>query len=347
MALQLEYTCTEAELKEAQQLHLQQQVGGGSKLVTAVALAGVLVLSVGVLILRFKTEIPAEDRYLFGWIFIVVFCLLIVFQRKTKGSEASAVRLEASPDGLTLSGDDWRNSMRWTSFSQLLESSALFVLVDSTGSMLYTVPKRVFSDQESLAWFRAQANQIRTGRSLVKDEPVIPAETPRGDGGTFLWRLQFRDYLDRFATSWGTKGILLVLVVIGGAAVLFAEPPPDAAHEPVGALLIMVPVMFASVTIVTLAIAFFSWMSERKHLQPQYIVFGVEGIEFSGGEQSGKQPWAAFKFYRESRRSFFIWNPKGMAWLMFSKRDFQSSEDLWSFRQMLEDNLVHSRWFFM
>lgn len=63
MRLVLEYTCTEAELKEAQSLDLQRQCGGRPKWRSQVIYGAFVAVLATLVFLRFKTEIrPNEDK---------------------------------------------------------------------------------------------------------------------------------------------------------------------------------------------------------------------------------------------------------------------------------------------
>ena len=86
----------------------------------------------------------------------------------------------------------------------------------------------------------------------------------------------------------------------------------------------MIAMVIPMMTAVFLLVAFMSWRSEKKFLEPQHVALSSEGIQFAGSNASGLVAWSAYRFYLENRWAFFIWNPQGSLWMMFPKRLFSS-----------------------
>src|SRR6266498_683440 len=94
--LQLEYICTEAEMREAQSLHERQHYGGGSKWRARLALYGLLALSVVPFYFRFRTEIEAKDRPWFIALVVVIFVGVLGLKRVTRRKSDQPTRLKVS-----------------------------------------------------------------------------------------------------------------------------------------------------------------------------------------------------------------------------------------------------------
>ena len=345
MSLQLEYSCTDSELEEAKSLQLREELGGGSQPLALVVMFGILALVLGLLFLRSKTELGRNGPLLFLAVFAVVFVCLLIARRKKQGETRATVRIEVTPEAVIFGEGAHRTTFRWSAFSRRLESPNLFVLVDAAKTTLFVTPKRVFPDEAAQDWFRAQTEQIRNAQSAVRDKELAPGRAATESEIAYEWRLKFRDYLDRFATSWRTKAIYLIFFLLITGMTFFTEPPPNAVHTAWETWLIMLPFFMVIITGATIVIAYYTWLTEKRHLKPQTLIFSEAGIEFTGSESSGSHPWSAYKYFRESRWSFFVWTSESV-WFLFPKRDFASPEELNQFRVWLRGNLTASRWFF-
>jgi hypothetical protein len=344
--LQLEYRCTEAEMKEAQALQLHEGYGCRFKWLSSLIPFGFLALVITALHFRFKTDIvTTRDRSVFIAMIVVIYLVLLTFKRMTRHRKSDQLtRIEISEDEVTFSGDGARTALHWSTFGQCVESPNLFVLVDRPKAVLFVVPKRAFPDETARNWFRVQANQPRGVTEVVVEKPPVSERTFDGNEIRLTLHLNCWDYLDHNITSWRTKGIFLGLVT--GIA-LFSTPPADAVNSPLKTSLITIPIMIAIMVFVILLISFGAWHLEKNSIGPLQIILTAGGIEFAGRDGSGRLPWSAYKYYRESRRSFFVWDPRGSVWFMFPKRGFASSSDLSRLRAMLQKNLKHSRWFYL
>jgi hypothetical protein len=298
--------------------------------------------------LRFKTEIAAKDRVWFISLVVVACIAFLIFKRVTRRKTDQSVRAEVSERGIVFAGENTRSEILWSGFSQCLESPNLFVLLNRSKSILYTVPKRAFPDDKSREWFRATANQPRK-LSEADDAEFIPGRFVSGKGIGLTVRLKYQDYLSRNITSWRLKGIMLFMLAIMLVISLFqsANPPPAAVVPPWKVFLIMISSLSAMLIVIFFVVSFISWRTERKHLAPQQIVLTSEGIQFIDRDGGGHVPWNAYKYYRENHWSFFVWQPRGSLWLMLPKRAFASTSDLEQFRGMLQANLKPSRFFYL
>jgi hypothetical protein len=349
MTLQLEYSCTEAELKEAQSLHLLQRYGGGSKWRARLAQFGILVAVIAVICFRFTTEIERKDRLWFVALAVVIYIALLAFKRKTKRKPDQIVRLEVSEHEVVFNNGNARTSMPWSAFSQCLESPNLFALLDRRKAILYAVPKRAFADEATQNWFRTQANQPHSVAAAAMDETFVPGRFVAANGIALSLELKYKDYLSRNITSWRMKGIALAIFafVIGSNLYMAVYPPPDAVNSPLKVFLITLPILAVMMVVVISVVSFVFWRAERKFLSPQQIVLTSEGIEFVSRDSSGRLPWSTYKYYLENHWSFFVWHPSGSLWFMFPKREFASPSDLEQFRALLQTNLKASRWFYL
>jgi len=346
MTMQLEYTCTEAEMKEAQSLNLQRQCGGGPKWRSKVIYWAFIAIVAVLVYLRFKMEIAPEDRIWFIALMMVVFIALQIFKRKTRRKTDAVIRLEISESGLVFAGDG-RTTMPWSAFSQCLESPALFVLLNRSKNILHAVPKRAFPDESSQNWFRTLANQPPGVRTASASDPIVPGRfAAKGITLTVQWG--FRDYLTRMFTSWRTRGIALVIfgVIIGSCLYSYAHPPPDAVVSPGKVFLIMMATMIPMLSAMFFLVAFVSWRSEKKFVEPQQVALSGDGIQYAGSDASGLLAWSTYKYYLENRWAFFVWNPQGSLWMMFPKRAFASRMEMEQCRDLLRTKLKASRWFF-
>jgi hypothetical protein len=305
MTLQLEYTCTEAEMKEAQSLNLHRQCGGGPKWRSRFIFYAFVGVIAALVYLRFKMEIAPKDRLWFVALVVVVFIALQFFKRMTRQKADKLVRLEVSEREVVFITGAGRTVMPWSAFSQCLESPTLFALLDRPKHLLYAVPKRAFPDEAAQNWFRALANQPPSVAASSVSEAAVPGRFA-AKGITLIVQLKYRDYLTRMLTSWRMKGIALgiFVFVIGMFFYSAAHPPPDAVNSPTKVFLIMLATLTPMLVVVFFVVAFVSWRSEKKYLTPKQVALTSEGIEFADREGSGLLAWATYKYFLENRWSF-------------------------------------------
>lgn len=347
MTLRLEYTCTETELKEAQSLHLRQHYGGGSKWRTRLVLFGFLAAACALVYFRFKMEVAPEDRTWFTVLFVVIFAAFLLFKRLAHRRRDEPARLEISEHELVFHDTSGRTAMPWSAFSQCLESSALFVLVNRDRTILWAVPKRAFPDEKSQDWFRALTKQLENLTAPPAGEMFAPGRFA-AKGITLTVQLRYRDYLTRMFTSWRTRGIALGIFafVIGTFLYAMAHPPPHPVVPPGQVFLIMLAMLIPMMAAMFFVVSLVSWRSEKKFVKPQQVALSSEGIQYASSDASGLLVWATYKYYLENRWAFFVWHPRGALWMMFPKRAFASRMDIEQCRDLLRTNLKSSRWFF-
>jgi hypothetical protein len=348
MNLALDYCCTDAEMNEAQSLNLHRQVGGGGpKWLSRVGFYAFAAVAAVLFYFRIKRDMAPHDRPWFIAIVLVVFIGVLVMKRFTRRKSSQTTRLEISECELVFTSDGGHTTVPWSAFSQCLESPTLFVLLDRSKQLLYTVPKRAFPDEAAQSWFRSLANQPGPVAPALVSETSFTGKLVAADGIALTLQLKYRDYLNRLCTSWRLKGIMLAILLFAVAGCLLASPPPDAVNSRGKTLMIMLMIMLPMFLLVFFVISLVSWRSDKTYVTPQHLALTNEGVEFASRDGSGLSPWKAYKYYLENRWSFFIWNPSGSVWLMFPKREFASRLDLDQCRELLQRNLRPSRWFFL
>ncbi len=304
MMLQLEYTCTEAELKEAQSLDLHRQCGSGPKWRSGVVYYAFIAFIATLVYLRFKMEIAPKDRLWFIALVVVIFIALQIFKGMTRRKTDQLVRLEVSEREVVFNSGNGHTALSWSAFSQCLESPNLYVLLDRPKLILYAVPTRAFPDEKSQEWFRAQAKQLKNQAAMATDEPFVPGRSVTANGITLTLQLKYRDYLTRMSTSWRTKGIALGFFALAIGFCLFAPDPPNAVNSRGKTLIIMLAMMIPMLLVVFFVVSFISWRSEKKYLTPHQIVLTSEGIEFTSRDSSSRLPWSTYKYFLQNRWSF-------------------------------------------
>ena len=310
---------------------------------------GFIVLGIVVFYFRIKQEIAPQDRLWFAAAIVVVYSVFLLSSRVTRRKTNRLVRLEISESGVAFSVDGGRTEMEWTAFSECIESPNLFVLVDRPKVILNVVPKRAFRDEAAQNWFRGQASQSLRVAAVAAAAPdgLEPDRRVKNNGIALQLQLKFWDYLDRSVTSWRTRGIFICVFMFITGTIFFSTPPPDAVNSPLKTFFIMVPMFAVIMVLVTFVISLASWRGERKTLLLQQIFLTNDGIEFAGRASRGRLPWSTYKYFRETRWSFFVWHPQGSLWLMFPKREFASVSDQVRFRAILQARLKPSRWFYL
>lgn len=335
-------------MKEAQSLQLRQQFGGGKRWRSLLALFGMLG---GLLVLayfRIRHEVAPKHQPLVLAAVAALFLFFYFQQKRSRKQPDKPTRLEVSAQGIAILNDGLRVEIRWSGFSQCLESPGLFVLVDRPKTMLIALPKRAFPDVAAQDWFRSQVNQPSNGAASTADVPWGIVSGAAANGVALNYQLGYRDYLNRMATSWRTRGIaLFVLVVFIGMFVYQSlRPMPNAVNSPAKVFAIMIAVMTPMMTAVFFVMTFVAWRSEIKYLEPRQVVLAAEHLAFAGADGQGTMPWTTYTHYLENRWSFFIWKPGARVWDMFPKRAFTSASEIDRCRELLQRHLKPSRWFY-
>jgi hypothetical protein len=350
-SLHLEFTCTEAEKKQAQSMLLQREIGGGSKVLTTV----ILLLALAGMLLGFYFRVqrevaPAHRPYMYGGAFAFSLVAWVwIRRRRARAATSAENQLEISDDGLFVRGPRGAVRMPWSAFGRLLESPDLFVLVDRSKTSPLAIPRRAFPSESWQDWFQTLA----TNRLALVDSPPAAAPAARsstaGQSVDLMFQLRFRDYLDRTLASWLTWGFLagIMVLMIGVAIHAAANPPPNAVHSGMQVFfLFVIPFLLLMTVVVILVSAVRGWWLHARNAVSQELSLSPESITFSGQDGSGAVSWSVYDRFKETRWSFILWNSRTSAWTMFPKRAFVSDEDRRRCHELLERHLQPSRWFF-
>ncbi len=345
--LALEYTCTAAEMEEAESLSLRRQLGGGSKWRTWLVLLVMLVGLLLVLYFELRREVPAA--YI-PCIFVTIFLFALVsvlWKRKVRHRQSVANKVEVSNDGLVAAIGGVKLASPWSAFSDCIESPNLFVLVDRPKALLMVLPKRAFPSESWLTWFRNLANN--------RPRPAEQAQTPRApllhsaDVLIVRFRLGFRDYLDRAVASWFTWSMILGVagMILGISIREGAHPSPRAVFSATQIyFMFMLPATLLIAVMIIFIAAIHPWWSHTEHLVPQEMAFSNESIAAASADGSGVLSWTTYSSYKETRWSFILWRGWGRFWMLVPKRAFGSADELERCRALLAARLRRSPWFF-
>lgn len=344
MNLQLEYTCTEKELSDAQFLFSQHQSGGKPKWQAQISYYGFPALILGVYIVL----AAPENRFsMIVALAVVVTGLLIhsLFKRPKLKKPPGQIKLEATESELVIDTEYGRTTMPWSAFSLCLESSTVFALVNRAKTLVYTVPKRAFPDEKSQEWFRAIAQLLAPGTASSGTEKVIPDKSAT-KGITLTVQLRYGDYLNKAFISWAGKAFCLAFVALVVMIYFISTEPPDTEHLRDRASIIPLSLGAAGLPAIFLLNLLKSWRSDKeKGIYPVSLSLSSEGVGFACQNATGNLSWTVYKYHLENRRAFFIWNPNPSAWLILPKREFASPLDIAQCRELLKSNLKPSHFF--
>lgn len=342
--LQLEYICTEAEMREAQTLALRKQLGGGSKWRTRLVLFLILV---GVLLGLYFQMRQFPDRYgvyVVGGAFVFA-CVFVFWKNQRRKRPSIANKVEVSEREVIFKAGEVGATTLWSGFSDCLESPNLFVLIDRPKTSLMVLPKRAFPSESWQTWFRNLAsNRPKYEQSSETNSPPPASSANRI---TLKFRLGLRDYVDRALSSYFTWGMVLGFAgLISGVAIYAgAHPPPHPVYSTAQVyFFFMLPMTFVMALMIIAIASVRPWFEHKKLLIPQEVVLSADSITSAAADGTGTIPWSTYRCYKETRWSFIIW--KGQLWMLLPKRAFSSLEEMTRCRALLEANLRESRWFF-
>lgn len=348
--LHLEYSCTPAEMQEAESLSIRKQLGGGSKWRTWLVLSIMMTVALAGLYFAVVVEVPVRFRPYFIAGVVILFLYFFIRQRVSRRRQAEKKgKLEVTEKDVTIINGDSRVSIAWQGFKDCFESSNVFVLLDQPGTLLIVVPKRIFPDESARDWFRSLANRRQKAEEFSTEEtsPVTSADSL--DGIAVNFKLGYGDYLSRVATSWRTRGFFIgIFALIGGDCIYMGiHPDPEAVNSPAKVFFCyLLPFLVIMLPAMALVATFWMWWTERKYLLPQQLILEGEGIKFVGRDENGFLPWTTYSHFKENRWTFFIWKKGGGAWLMLPKRAFNGEAAIERCRPLLKSRLRQSRWFF-
>ncbi|MHC4401016.1 MAG: YcxB family protein [Planctomycetota bacterium] len=344
--LRLEYACTPAELEEAQSIVMTQQVGGGSKWLTAVIL---LLTLAGVLFALYVQVAPEYRPYVFG--FLLVACAIAILgQRRNRRKRSAPMTVELTDRDLRVTCRGNHATVRWSAFRELVESETLFVLVDRTSALLYVFPKRVFPDEGSCDWFRSVAGAAAPQPEETPDDrPTVPASASEAGSVTLEVRLRYRDYLDRAIASWLTRGIMVFMggLMLGAFVVAARQPMPNAVYSIEQVFLFfMVPLLVVFETMIVFVAATHAWLGHRRSLVRQTVTLTELGLSHTSVDGQTTTGWQTPTRYKETPWSFIVWWPGTQMWLLLPKRAFSTSDDVIRCREILATHAKRSAWYF-
>jgi hypothetical protein len=347
--LHLEYTCTGAEMEEAQSLSLRKHIGRGSKWLTRLVLFGLLLLMLVGFYFQTQREVsPVFRPYMYAGVFVVSI-IVFLWQRRIRNRPRVSSRVEVTTADFTVLTGDSKVTVPWSAFSDCLESPNLFVLLDRPKGMLFIVPKRAFPDENWQNWFRTQANNRPPPDLLSQTAAPVTTLSGASDQIRLNFRLGYRDYLGYTLATWRTWGMIIFFEGIFLGATLYAavHPAPGAVNSS-ARIFFMFEFPFQVVLMVMMIFLFslLTWRAHTKYLVPQDMVLTKETIHIASRDGTGIIPWTAYGCYKETRRSFILWKPRESGWLMLPKRAFASADDMQRCRALLAGHLRRSRWFF-
>jgi hypothetical protein len=352
--LRLEFVCTPEERKQAQDLHLTDQVGHGSK-----SRAGAVVLAMFGLMglaafVKLRALDPAVRPYLVfisGGLVAALVALAILRRKRESRKPADDLKslLEVTAAEVRLAGPNGWAIAPWSAFGKAIESESLFVLPDATGYQLLVIPKRVFADEQSCTWFREQIQRAGSIAAPAAAETRWHAEdSPRPGDVRIEVHLRLSDYLDRALASWKVRGIMIFIgvLMLGAFVTALLNPPPQAVFTPAEVFFYFcLPFLMLIEVVIFLTIAWLGWWQQRRLLKPQVIALSDAGLEFSHSDGRGSAHWNDRVLHKETPWSFLIWWPESGVWFQLPKRAFKSTEGINRCRAILTTRTQRSTWY--
>ncbi len=346
--VRLEYVCTPAEMEEAQSLFLRKKLGRGSKRLTQIVLLAVLVGMLLALYFRMGQIFPAKALPLVYTV-VVAACVGFVFWKRLNRKQRGVTQVELSRKGLTFLGADSRTDIPWSAFGEFLESPKVFALLDRQKGIIFALPKRAFPDEAAQEWFRTLAKDRPTAEALPIVRTTAISEIATTDQVTVTFQLSFRDYIGRTLASHQADAVILavLLLMLGTWAYTEVNPPPHAVNSPIKVLFVfMIPIWAAMVPFMYLMVSLATWRQHKKYLIPQEVILSANSIRMTSSDGNSTLPWSTYPRYKETRRLFILWNPRGRVWFMLPKRAFALKDDQERCRMLLASNSRPSRWYF-
>jgi hypothetical protein len=346
----LEYIMTDADLREAQSLHLRERFTGKSAWRAWAMQLGIAAGFSLLIYFRFRGQAsPTTMALVIG----SAIALLAWFQfglRSSRRTEPATTRLEVSERELIFTTQNGRSVLLWSAFAQCLESPRLFVLLDRPQGALFVIPKRAFPDAAGQHWFRTLANQTHQAPPTIASA-AAPVPLPPVAGGIPLrFELTLGDYIWRLVYSGRVKlvGALLLVVTIASSVQVLFRADAQPVRERLAPLAINISIMIGLVVVVVLMfVPLLWWVLERKQRVVQQLVISDAGIDFATSEMGGLVAWSTYDRYLENGWGFIIWNRQRGDWYGLPKRVFASPADLARCRELLQTHLKRSRWFWV
>ena len=331
--LQLEYTCTNAEMREARLLY-RRLLGKGSRFRKLLIVFGILAVLVVLAYFLIRPQVATKNTF---WFLVLYAAVFAFFYFRAVNRSQKKLKFELSDKEVTTVRDDSRFSWPWSTFGDCLESSGLFVLPDKSKRYFLVFPKRAFPNEATQNWFRNLANQ-RSNESTA-DIPVSYDASATAQGIVLNYKLSYGDCLYRTLMSWRTKGAAILLYSIPFLMFFYwlvhPDPRPNV-NSPTETIFAFALPSFTA--ILAVAIVFWSvvsWYFDTKILGNRQVILSAERLDFTTSKGRGFVPWTSFKYWLEDRRCFVIWNTFGSGCEMFPKRAFTSPSEVENCRRLL------------
>lgn len=107
----------------------------------------------------------------------------------------------------------------------------------------------------------------------------------------------------------------------------------------------MLPFLLIMSVMMILVIAIRDWWAHSKYLIPQQVAISEKSIQLASTDGTSILPWTTYTYYKETGRSYILWNSRTSQWLLLPKKAFSSSHDRDMCRSILARDLRLSRWF--
>lgn len=337
--LELEYTCTQDEMREGQAVGLYDLLGRGSKWRTWLVVYGCTTLILASVLDSHMKAFPLPQRLLLiAGISAGVVALLPLLGRFLRFPLVST-RLVASGRGLLVETNDSCITLPWTSFSRILETSGLVMLMYQKNQQALVIPKRAFPNEEAVQALRSMVAQ--RPKTPAPPSCALPSDAP-GDSSAAITvqpAPSFADFLDVYASSWRYR-----LPVAFVATIMIGQTLLSDNEEALKVLPIQLGLLAGGLSV---AVIFWVVVLVRKHRgnpHPTRYILDARGIQSHGADGSARVEWTESFRYLETRRNFFVWKTFGSPPIMLPKDSFASPGDVENARNLLSTHLKRSRW---
>jgi hypothetical protein len=289
-----------------------------------------------------------EGYRLHGIAGMVVFVVAGVWtqtRREQKAPANAATRLELSGTGMRVGQGAAEVFVGWGQFSACLESEKVLVLHDQTKTIAYILPKRIFPDDQWIAWLRDVAHGSQAKRAGVEARAAL--EESDADVLRVEYRLGYWSMVDLLQASWMGKGVMLGWLGIHafGISAALADPMPDAKVSFWQLIFCFeLPVIIVGSFLLLLMTAARCWLQHRRELTQWRVEMGEGALRLisRGGEWIAS--WESFNRFKETPWHFILWRRPGGMWLMIPKRALGGKAGVRRCRGLLERRLQRSTW---
>ncbi|MEN6498529.1 MAG: YcxB family protein [Thermoguttaceae bacterium] len=344
--LRLEYACTPEEIKEAEGLLIRQNDGRGSQWL---ALILMLLFLAGVLLALYRAYLSIPTAYrgyaLAGFLALFV---IVYLQDRRRRSRRPTITVELDAHGVRMISAGNMAILPWSGFSNFVESSTVFGLVDRTSHSVYVFPKRAFPDQEACDWFQTIARSSFEANPPPADPPT--QDMPEAGSVSAQFRLRYRDYLDRSLASWFTRGLMMFFGALIAGVFLYAsqKPHPNAVYSDLQVFCYFgIPFIIIMAVMPVFVGATHAWFGHFRILVLQNVSLSEQGLSHTSVDGHAVISWQTPTCYKETPWSFILWWPGNTgAWMLLPKRAFSTLDAIDRCRQILSSHAKSSTWYF-